>query len=491
MRLLTLVLVGVALLSAALAYYTFFAVREVHVAELVPGDFRFAVVYSSINDLEQLYEGRNRRRDFSPSRARVGDRMNVPQLDGFSYDAPVGYFVDREGVEFFLAPYAELGALEEAFDAARVNLNLRPPRRAARNYASLSEGPDAATVGEKNPLIAEAAKYPIALAGHPKTPADLRHMLRYLLIWDHQRKIQGVPQLSEEAGRLGAAVLSIVAEEADDLILALVQPGEERLAGRAKLIATASKGGILDRAALVAGKLELSEVLAGFPRDTSILAGAVLDGAGWKRLGLPLPLGDGAFAWGVVRKRYHPRRFNLLLIARPANAENVQALADAGPGAAFGSSGLEFRTVQEKQTPVRTAKLAVETPWLADLTRSSKREAPPIYVSTATENGTWLLAYGSQAEDIVRTSLRCLRGARELSIYGRQRAAYAGPITASSPLEPALGQVITAMAKADGMRAFRFPMPRFDIAGIGQPSAVTFTLDMVAGKAHGDLRMLR
>ena len=248
MRLLTLVLVGVALLGTALAYYTFFAVREVHLAALVPGDFRFAVVYSSINDLEELYEGNHRRRDFSPSHARIGARMNVPQLDGFHYDEPVGYFVDRAGVEFFLAPYTDLGTLEDAFDTARVNLNLRPPRRVARNYASLSEGPGAAPVGPDNPLIVEAVKYPMALAGRPDTAAGVGHMLRYLLTWDHEKKIQGIPQLSGEAGRIPDAVLALVAEEAEDLILAIEKPREEGLAGHAKLIATAKKNGILDRA---------------------------------------------------------------------------------------------------------------------------------------------------------------------------------------------------------------------------------------------------
>ena len=52
------------------------------------------------------------------------------------------------------------------------------------------------------------------------------------------------------------------------------------------------------------------------------------------------------------------------------------------------------------------------------------------------------------------------------------------------------GHVAIAMATAEGMRAFRSPMPLVDVASIGQPAAISFVLD-VDGKAHGKLHFWR
>lgn len=488
MRLLTLVILATVLIGAAFALFTFVGLREVHIASLVPGDFRFGVFYSSVNDLEELYEGRLRRKDFNPAKVRIANRMNVPGFEGVPYDEPVGYFVTRDKKEYFLAPYTDLGALEDAFDKGKENLNLNSPRRVARNYVSISAAPGKVTPGPDNPLVLEAVKYPVALAGRPDDANAVRLMLRYLLAWDGDPKLPGVPRASDDVVKLPPAVTGLIAEECEGLVLGFSKPKEDGLGGLAHLFAQLSKDGALDRAAALAEKVELSDVLGCFPRDTAVLAGAVLDARGWKRVGVPLPMGDGALAAGVVHKQYHARRFTVLVVARPTDPLVLKGMFE---NALRQYAGVAFTDVADKETTVKTAKLQVVPEGFEVALRSAKKAPPPVYVSTAVEKGTWFWAIGSQAESVVRHALSCLRGATQLSIYGQQRAPYAGPIKTSSPLKRTRGHVAVAYAEADGMRAFRYPLPWIDIAGIGQPAALTATLDVSRGEARGEIRFLR
>ncbi|MHC4958770.1 MAG: hypothetical protein ACYTGN_10380 [Planctomycetota bacterium] len=489
MRLLTLVVVALLFVGMALAYFAFFEASSVAVPELVPGNFRFGLFHSSVNDLEELYEGRHRRIDLNPSEVRIGRRINVPGLDGIDYDRPVASFVDRDKIEWFLVPVKDRGAFEDAFDTNREALNLRPPQRVGPGYLSLSAASGQAKAGAPTELVAEAVRYPLALAGHPEQPVDVRLMLRYLLAWDNDPKLLGAPQLSEEIAKIPDRAAGFVAEECADLVIGLRRSPEETIVAEVDVVATPEPGGLLERAAEVAATVDFPGLLGGFPRDTRVLVGGVLDKQGWERTGLALPVGDAAFAFGIVVKPYHARRYNLLCIARPRHPDALARLERDGEQALLeGPTELDFKTIQDGDAKIRTAELKAPPQWLEGLLRTSARTAPPVYVTTATEKGAWIVAIGSQAEGTVRNAVLCLRGARELSVLGSHREAHAGPIQKSSPLRDVSQAVAVAMATAEGMQAFQYPMPQIDIAGIGRPASFAFTLTLT-DKVRGTLRL--
>jgi len=485
MRLSTVGIVGVAVLAAGAILLGFVGRRPAHLSALVPDDFSYGIFYRSANELRELYEGPYQRRDTDPARLRIGAPANVPGFDGIAYDEPAGAFW-RDGQEVLLVPIVDFDAFEDAFDQNRENLNIRPPRRPASNYATLSTGRYEAERGDDHPLVRRALeRFPVAVCGRPRDARTFRDMLAYLFVRESPRKPPGVPLAAREVRRIPDAVAGAAAEECDDLLIGLLQPDEDALP--AVLEVTPRAGGLLERAAPLADRVDLVGMVASFPFNTVLCLGAVLDARGWKDVGLPLPVGDGAFAFGLVEHKHHARRFTLLVAARPAGEAALGALAAGGHAALLDDPATEFsfETVRAGQTEVRTARLGNEPPvWLKTVLASAARKKPPVYVSTAVADGIWYAAVGSQAQPVVQHALGCLRDAPELGLSRSKPVAddaelLRGPHTA------------VALVTASGLEALRYPMPLVEIASQGTPPSVTAFLDVTNGRATTRLRLAR
>ncbi|MHC4549485.1 MAG: hypothetical protein ACYTEZ_11990 [Planctomycetota bacterium] len=483
MRLMSVAVVGFLLLVTALAYYVFVELRPAHLSALVPQDFAFGYFYRSLNELRELYEAPHQRQDVDPARLRLGAPVNNPGLAGVSHREPAGSFVTRDGKEVFLVPCVDVGAFKEAFGRERENLAVRAPHRVAENYLSLSRERVAARRGRENPLVLRATDYPLALAGHPKDSLTFRVMLAGLFVREAPRKPSGVPHLGLEVRKLPEAVGAAVARECDDLLLGFRRPRSGVDPVRVEGEATLSAGSAVARGALLADALDLTGLVATFPFDTKLLVGGVLDGAGWREMGVSLPVGAAALAAGIVEKRHHARRFTLLLAARPRDPQALVRLRESGPRHLVGEADLAFAKLVDGDAEVRTARLAGPPAWLATVLRSDARQAPPVYVSSTVAQGIWYCAVGSQAEGVVRHALGCLRGARELGIL-RSEPVAAHPEFLAGP------HVAVALVTAQGLQAFRRAMPLVELASLGQPPAVTAVLD-VDGRARLDLRIAR
>ena len=116
----------------------------------------------------------------------------------------------------------------------------------------------------------------------------------------------------------------------------------------------------------------------------------------------------------------------------------------------------------------------------------TRKDPPPVYVSTAFENGIWFCAVGSQAEGAVRTALACMRGATELSIFGLGVRGLDGkePSRASPGRDLAGNHVAAALITAEGMRAV------YDcgfVLGRGSESAFWSLLRQRTGLRRGHL----
>ena len=486
MRLLTVGIGGVLLLAAALGFYLLFQLPAVGMAGLVPHDFVFGVFYSSIDDLREAYEAPGARNDADPGRLRVGDRVNVPDLDGVAQSEPVGVYWTARREEVFLVPTFDAGSFEDAFEQSRENTRLRAPRRVSKQYVSLSESSAVAEPQERDaPLVARAAGFPIALAGRPKDAETLRFMLQYLLAWEPRQKPAGLPILAREVGKLPESFAGFAARAVDGFVLGFEKRPTPAAPVQVDLWGAQTPGGVLERGAAAARDLDLGGLASTFPHDTVVLAGAALDAKGWKELGLPLPAGDAAVAFGIVDRRHYTRRYTLLVTVRPRKREDLARLEQNGAADLLGAfgAGLEYRRVMDEATAVKTAELADAPAWMLPVFHAESKRPPPLYVTTAMEGGIWFCAVGSQAEGIVRYSLGCLRDPH----LGLRRTA---PVAAHKgffdPGHLALGYLSTA-----GLKAFRRTMPCFEIASLGQPVALTAVLDLEKDGIAGLLRILR
>jgi hypothetical protein len=462
------------LLVLALGYLIYTWPRPAHIAELVPDDFAFGVFTRSFEDLSRLYEGPFARKDADPARLRFGDPCNVPGLDGVDYGSPAGSYWTKDGeAEVFLMPVLRVNAFEDAFDRERSNTRMREPERVAKNYLSLSAQPAKARRGPRNDLVLRACAYPLALCGRPKDGQMLRYMLAYLLTREGSKK-PDLPLLFQDAARLPDSVADPIARECDDLVLGFPLPDAPdapvRIEGEASLEPT----GMVARSAPLATGGVLTSVAASFPQNTVLFLGLVLDARAWQDLGVPLPVGSGAFACGLVEEKYHARRFTLLLAARPSSPHDLERLKDQGPGRLLGdTAGLSWTTLNDRDAEVRTAALKAPPAWLAQVLRADAADAPPVYVSTTAEQGIWYCAIGSQAEGTVRRALGCLRDTPELGLsHNKPVAAHPGFLTG-----PHVG---LALVSAAGLKAFDVPMPYFEIASIAQPPSITAVLDVDA-----------
>lgn len=466
-------LVPGALLILAVGVYALFFRREpAHVSELVPRDFSFGVFTRSLNDLRQLYEGPYAREDADPAHLRFGRPCNVPGLDGVDYDAPAAsYWTDGIGEEVFLMPILDARAFEDGFDRERENTRMRDPERVAKNYLSLSEQRVKARRGPRNDLAMAAARYPLALCGRPRDGTWLRAMLAYLLSREAPRKPSG-SLLAQEAARLPAGIADAIARECEDLLLGFPLPEAPDAPARVVGEATLVPDGMVARSAHLAAEVDLTDVAASFPHNTVLLLGLVLDARAWQDAGMPLPLGDAAFACGILEERIHARRFTVLLAARPRSPHDLARVKEQGSKPLVGeTAGLAWATVEDGGAQVRTAALPAPPAWLLEVLRSDAEAAPPVYVSTATERGIWYCAIGSQAEGVVRRALGCLRDTPELGLARNK------PV-AQHPGFLSGAHVGLALVTASGLKALGCPMPYFEIASLHQPASITAVLDV-------------
>ena len=463
---------GALLFLALGVYLLFFRLEPAHISELVPRDFSFGVFTRSLNDLRQLYEGPYARGDTDPAQLRYGRPCNVPGLDGVDHEAPAGsYWTDGLEAEVFLMPILDARAFEDAFDRERENTRALDPERPAKNYVSVSEKREAARRGRRNDLALRAANYPLALCGRPRNGMVLKAMLAYLLAREAPKKPPGA-LLAQEVARLPMGVADAIARECEDFLLGFPLPetpdAPVRVVGEAGL----APDGMVARSAHLASELDLTDVAASFPHNTVLLVGLVLDARAWQEVGMPLPLGDAAFACGILEERIHARRFTVLLAARPSSKHDLARLKKQGLKPLVGETApLAWTAVEDERAEVRTAELPEPPRWLAQVLRSDAQAAPPVYVSTATERGIWYCAIGSQAEGAVRRALDCLRDRPELGL-SRSKPVGDHPGFLSG------AHVGLALVTANGLKAFDRPMPCFEIASIHQPPSITAVLDV-------------
>lgn len=479
MRPLSLGALALLLVAVALVYFVFFSLGDAHVAALVPDDIAWGVFYSSVDDLREAYEHPLARRDLDPGRMRLGDRVNVPGLDGVAQHRPFGSYVTRDLEEVFLVPFTDFDAFEEAFENAQEDVNLRAPNRVARSYLAVSRAPIIPEKHADNRLVLRGLGHPISLVGRPRDAPTVKRMLHHLLRFEPRRRTAGAaPTLAEVVMRLPTAAAARVASECDDLVIG-IEPGKEaRAPVRVPVEARLRPDGLLARADSVATGAGLAGAVASFPRETVLLAGAALDAAGWKELGIAAGTGDGAVVCGIVDTQYRARRYTVLVVAH--NGAKSSVLANV----LFGG-GLSFKTLDDKHTTVHTAVLSEIPARLGVVLRASVTgDEPPVYVSHATEDGFAFCAIGSQAEASVRHALACHRGAEELSLaraplLGGHRALVSGT------------PVLVTLVSPQGLRALRLPMPVFQIVSLAQPASVTAAAHLEADRLVGEIRIQR
>jgi hypothetical protein len=478
MRPLSLGALALLLVAVALVYFVFFSLNDAHVAALVPEDMAWGVFYSSVDDLREAYEHPEARRDVDPGVLRLGKHVNVPGLDGVAQHRPFGSFMTQDLEEVFLVPFTDFDAFEDAFEKSQSDINVRAPNRVARNYLSVSAAPVIPKKRADNRLVLRGLEHPICLVGHPRDAQTVKLMLLNLLKEPRPRTAGGVPTLAETTAHLPTAAAQLVADECDDLVIGIEPGAGARAPVRVPVEARLAPGRLLARAEAVAAQAGLADAVASFPRETVLLAGAALDAAAWKELGIAAGTGDGAVVCGIVDTQYRARRYTVLVVTR--NGGSGEALA-----ATLFGGGLTYKSVEDKQTTVQTAVLAAVPDGLADILRASVRdEEPPVYVSHASEDGFAFCAIGSQAEASVRHALACHRGAHELSLA---RAPLLGDHKALVTGTPAL----VALVSPQGLRALRLPMPVFQIVSLAQPASVTMAASVEDTRLVGEIRIQR
>jgi hypothetical protein len=474
---------GALLLLCAGVYLLFFRPKPAHISTLVPEDFAFGVFTRSLNDLRQLYEGPYSNKEADPAHLRFGQPCNVPGLDGVNYEAPAASFWTSGGAEIFLMPVRDARAFEQAFERERESIRVLEPERVAKNYFSLSEQRVSAKPGARNELVLDAERYPLALCGRPRDGNMLRMMLSYVLLRESPRKPPGVRLLIQDAAQLPAPVADAIAAQCEDLLLGFPLPASPdapvRIEGEATLVPT----GFIARSAHLSAELDLTDVVASFPHNTVLLLGLVLDAPGWQQAGVIVPLGDAAFACGIVEERVHARRFTVLFAARPRSAHDLERLRANGHARLIGPVDPEWTSLEDEKTEVRTAPLPAPPKWLEGVLRSEAESPPPVYVSAAVERGIWYCAIGSQAEGVVRRALGCLRDMRELGLSRVQQVASHREFLAG----PHVG---LALVTPNGLKALGASMPFFEIASLAHPPAITAVLD-VDERAKLDVRIAR
>lgn len=484
----------------ALLAYTFdlFAPPPAHIAALVPQDAPFTVVSRSINDLRDLYTAEFEVTEFDAARELFGNAINVPALDGVEYDKPLAYYVDPSGGLVYLVPFTDLGALESAHAVERGNINAKRPVRVARDYVSISESDTVATVGPDNELVLEAAQYPLALVGRPTTPAMLRYMLVALFGAARQTPTRISQPLALLCERLPTVVAEPAVREMDTLRLAILPHRPNDPAVRFDLVAQPGPESLLARAAPLAGsrrdkKLDPAALLGTLPggdKMNSVLGAAVvLDGEGWRTMGLPLNPGAAAGMFAIVALKYRAGRHNLVFALAPSETKRFEQF-DVAP--LFGLKKSDANSVKLTDGTMAVYKLAGPPAAFAHILKSDARTPPPTFLCTGQANGFWYCTIGAHAEEVMRALIDAATGERPLIM--RDLKAMVDKKTVPTAAHAEFwrhGRVALGFLTAEAPRAMKFAFPYIQTASITNPEAFTCIVEMDRGRLHADIRVFR
>jgi hypothetical protein len=481
MRVMTIGIGALAALGVVALYFALAARKPADVSALVPPDFEAAVFCRSLDDLRLAYEGPNRRRDADadPAANRFGTPLNVPGLAGIAQHEPIGSYV-ADGNEIFLVPVTDTSALEDAFEKRGGNLKMRAPVRVAKNYVSMSMTPAHASRHAEDPLLSRVRDFPISAYARPRGPETI-FRLHGLLLAREAPPHESVPDLLATM-RPGDGPANFLARECEELLIGVHLP-EAPQPFRFTLAAKPRDGGVLARATRLAADADLLGLVAPLPFNTLLAFGAALDGAGWKELGLPLALGDGAFAAGIVEEQGHARPYNVILAARPVDPAALAGLRDAGAAVLLdaGAAAPEFASADDV---VRVARLPHAPERLKAVLRVHSRTEPALYLATADVDGCWYAAIGSQAEAILRRTLSNRRktpelGVRALRFLAAHDGFWDGPAVAA------------AWVSKPGLRAFGLGMPFVQLVSVGEPAGASVVVRPGDLGLVGDLRLHR
>ncbi|MHC4451428.1 MAG: hypothetical protein ACYS0E_15040 [Planctomycetota bacterium] len=453
-----------------------------HIAALIPEGTRYAVVTRSLNDLREAYEGKYAPRNSDPAKSRFGQPVNVPELDGFDYERPAGYFT-QDGKLVYLVPVADQGAFEDAHAEARQNIRAQAPVRVAKHYLSVADSDAVAVVGPDNRWILEAAGHPLALVGRPTDAPVLRGMLVSFFGPDPLPRVRNALPIATLCARLSPTVADPMAAEMEQMRLALPdrEPG-----GQVKfdLLARPSVTSHLARAADFAPKAHVAELLGYFPAgnqmQTTAGASVVLDGDAWKKFGSPFDVGPAAGAVGLVSLKFRAGKYAVVFGLAPTDARRANEIALAPPEA-------KERVVDG--TPMRIWKLTDVPPFLQPIFVSDAETAPPLFACTARASGAWFCTMGAHAEEVMRVVIHAATEKSQKSLrnlVGDENRKIA-PTRAHGRFFDA-GRLAVGFMTAEAQRALRFPLPYIPMGSIGQPEAITFTLEHRDGRFRGDVR---
>ena len=454
-----------------------------HIAALVPDDAPYAVVSSSLNDLRQAYKGKYAARDSDPAQARFGDRVNVPGLEGFDFERPIGYF-SQGGKVVYVVPFLDQGAFDDAHAEERANMRAKDPVRVAKHYLSVSSSDAVATVGPDNRWILEASQHPLAVVGRPVDNFTLRAILVEFFGPDPMPDVRNAFPIAHLFAALPTSVGDPIAGEIEQMRLALPKRDVGATMVRFDLRATPTSSSQFARAADLAAEARVAELLGFMPagKQMESIAGiaAVLDGEGWKSLGLPVDVGTTTAMFGLVSLKYRAGRHVVVLALAPTQVERLDAI-EAAP------AGSQEREV-DGQT-LRIWKLSEAPAPFAKILASRASSTPALYACTARAADAWFCTVGAHAEEVMRAMLRAASGNSEKSLrnlVGDENRKIA-PTRAHGRFFDG-GRLALGFITAQAQRALQFPLPYIPMASIGQPEAITFTLAYKDGLFQGDLR---
>jgi len=454
-----------------------------HIAALIPDDAHYAVVTHSLNDLRAAYEGKYAPQDADPARARFGQPVNVPGLDGFDYDRPAGYFAQDDRV-VYLVPVSDQGAFESAHAEARENIHAQRPVRVAKHYLSVADSDAVAVVGPDNRWILEAAGHPLAMVGRPDDAALLKGMLVDFFAPDPLPRVRNAAHVSEMFRAIPARVAEPMAAEMDRMRLALPDRKHTGRQVRFDLLAEPSAQSHLARAAGYAADARVAEILGYFPAGnqvhTVLGVSVLLDGEGWRSFGAPFDVGPAAAAFGIVELKFRAGRHAIAFALAPTDAQRLDSFA-------FAPADAENRAVDGR--PIRIWPLPVPPAPFASILKSDAADPPPLFACTARAADVWFCTLGAHAEEVMRALLHAASGASQKTmrnLVGDENQKIAPTRAHGRFFDP--GRLAIGFFDARAQRALDFQLPYVPMAAIGQPEAVTFTLTHSDGRFHGDLR---
>ena len=439
-------------------------------------------------------------KNFSPAAARIGQRVNVPDLNGIDYDAPVGSYLTQAGEEIFLraVPRSSTPSRRRSTKTRKTS-TCAIPERVAKNYLSLSiANRTSAATRRREQARARGDEVP---DGPGRTPRLGQH--RYASCcttswpFDGQRPVPGCadavagrPPAPERRRRRGGRRRSAMTSSSDspgrrkrawprrfDIVATLRVPAASSTApahwrGNARPVRTSSPA---SRARPPCSPVPSSTPPAG------------------RSSAFPATIGDGALAFGVIAKEYH--RAALQPAGGRAQQERKRGKLDHR--VLLHEPEIGGRHTRPSRTGRRSSRRGSSSPsppgWPRCCAPNNPKNAPPVYVSDGVrERHVLSRRSGSQAEDAVRKALASA-ARRPSGEHLRHPAQHQARARAKARSSRRRGTRSWPWPRRRACGRSGSPMPVVELAlPIGQPAAVVaFTLDVGDDRARGTLRLLR